>query len=212
MNNFDMTSLIDRLRGMIESVITEKINALPISLPAKVVKRGKVTVSVVPCITFGTLDAAQIDDVPIAKSPYANTPIQDGDFGLLLPCSYFYQSIVTEDQKQIDSVIPTITTGNYVFLPLTQVGIEPGDGTETELWSTGLSRYLRVTDDEIQLGGNTGNVTEYAHLNTALQLMVELINTNTAAIATAISSLGGFYTPTPVTLDISAAKVEEVTV
>jgi hypothetical protein len=210
MNNFDMTSLIDRLRGMIESVITEKINALPISLPAKVVKRGKVTVSVVPCITFGTLDAAQIDDVPIAKSPYANTPIQDGDFGLLLPCSYFYQSIVTEDQKQIDSVIPTITTGNYVFLPLTQVGIEPGTGEETELWSTGLSRYLRVTDDEIQLGGNTGNVTEYAALDMALQLFITAFNAHvhtSAAVGAPTSA-----PVTPATLDISAAKVEEVTV
>ena len=157
MNDFEMTSLIDRLRTMISNIVDEKLNNLPISLPAKVVKRNKSTVSVLPLITFGTLDAAQIDDVPIAKSPYLNEPLKAGDFGLLIPCSYFYQSIVTDGLNKIESVVPTVTTGNYLFLPITQVSADPSTGSETELWSNDLARYLRVKSTEIELYERAAN-------------------------------------------------------
>ena len=37
-----------------------------------------------------------------------------------------------------------------------------------------------------------------------------IINAELAKISTAISSLGGSYTVTPLTLDISAAKINEI--
>lgn len=57
----------------------------------------------------------------------------------------------------------------------------------------------------IQLNGNTDNVTMWAALNTALQAMVSTINTNNAAITSAIG-----VPLTPITLNISAAKSNTV--
>lgn len=57
----------------------------------------------------------------------------------------------------------------------------------------------------IELNGNTDNVTMWAALNTALQAMVSTINTNNAAITSAIG-----VPLTPITLNISAAKSNTV--
>ena len=209
MNDVEMISITSRLRSMIEEIVNDAIDRLPISIPAKVASRSKSTVSVVPVITFGGLDAARIDDVPIAKSPYFNEPIKAGDFGLLIPCSYFYQSIVTDSLNEVKSVIPTVTTGNYIFVPLARVGDNPSTGIESEIWSKGKSRTLTVKDDKIQLGGTTGNATEYAALNTALQSFIAIFNAHVHT-----SSAPGSPTTSPVTpatLDISASKVAGVT-
>ena len=209
MNDSDVANLVTRLLTTVENMIDEKMNRLPISLPAKVEERKKSTVSVLPLITFGSVDAARIDDVPIAKSPYFNDPIQKGDFGLLVPCSYFYQSIVTDNLNKIDSVIPTLTTGNYVFFPLCRYGDNPSDGTESEIWSKGKSRKLKVKNDRIELNGTSGYATEYTALNTALQGFITAFGTHTHTCA----APGSPTTPplVTVTLDISGAKKETVT-
>lgn len=204
MNDFEMISTTARLRTMIENIIDEKLNRLPISIPAKVAKRSKSTVNVIPVITFG-MDAAQIDDVPIAKSPYFNEPVKAGDYGMLIPCSYFYQSLVTDNLNTIEQVIPTVTTGNYIFLPLARIDDNPSDGVESEIWSKGKSRTLRVTDDVIELGSDAGYATEWTALNTQFQTFVAAINTALAA------KLDGGGTPGTLTLDLSSAKKETVT-
>lgn len=205
MNNRDMISLESRLRSMVEEIVNQTINRLPISIPATVAERKKSTVSVVPALSFRGLDPARIDDVPIAKSPYLNDPVQKGDFGLLIPCSYFYQTIVTENLKTIESAVPTVTTGNYVFFPLARVGDNPSSGVESEFWSKGKSRALRVTNDRIELGATTGQATEYTALNAALQSFVIAVNSALASKTNGAGSPGGL------TLDISAAKKDTVT-
>ena len=196
---------------MITDIVNQKLAELPVTLPCKVVERNGVTVSVIPVITFGDLSPLRIDDVPILKSRYINAPVKKDDFGFLLPSSYFYQSIVTEDKKEIEDVLPTITMGNYLFLPLSQASTDYSDGAETELWDKGGSIYLRLKD-AIELNGNTGFVTEHTALNTAIQTTIGLITTELGKISTAISALSGSYTPGPVTCDISGAKVEKVKV
>lgn len=57
----------------------------------------------------------------------------------------------------------------------------------------------------IELNGNTDNVTMWAALNTALQAMVSIINTNNGTITTAIG-----VPLMPITLNISAAKSNTV--
>jgi hypothetical protein len=70
--------------------------------------------------------------------------------------------------------------------------------------------YLRASG-KIELAGNTDNVVRYLALNTGIQQMGTDINTNLAAIATAINAIvPGSYTPVPVVPNISAAKVDEV--
>lgn len=204
MNDFDMISVTARLRTMVENIIEEKLTRLPLTIPAKVSKRTKSTVNVIPVITFG-MDAAQIDDVPLAKSPYFNEPVKEGDYGLLIPCSYFYQSLVTDNLNTIEQVIPTITTGNYIFLPMARVSDNPSNGVESEIWSKGKSRTLRVTDDRIELGDDAGYATEWTALNTQFQTFVTAINTALAA------KLDGGGTPGTLTLDLSSAKKETVT-
>lgn len=208
MNDFEMTNLVGRLRAMVENIVDERLSRLPLSLPAKVDSRKKSTVSVTPVLTFGTLPASRIDDVPIMKSPYFNEPIKAGDFGLLIPCSYFFQSLVTDNLDTVDKLIPTVTTGNYVFLPLAREGDNPSDGVESELWSKGKSRYCRVKDDRIELGGTTGQLTEYTALNTAMQGFITAFNSHTHP-----APGGATSAPTvPATLDLSAAKKDTVTV
>ena len=211
MNSISNKSQIDSLRVMITDIVNQKLAELPVTLPCKVVERNGVTVSVVPVITFGDLTPLRIDDVPILKSRYINEPVKADDFGFLLPSSYFYQAIVTDDKKEIEDVIPTITMGNYLFLPLSQVSTDFSDGADTELWDKEGAIYLRLKD-VIELNGNTGFVTEHGALNTALQLTMGFITTELGKISTAISSLSGSYVPGPVTCDISAAKVEDVKV
>ncbi len=69
--------------------------------------------------------------------------------------------------------------------------------------------YLRASG-KIELAGNTDNVVRWIPLNAAEQQMVGLVNQNFATLATLLGSLGVTFVPTPVTIDISAAKVEEV--
>lgn len=196
---------------MITDIVNQKLTDIPVSLPCKVVDRDGVMVSVVPLITFGGLSALRIDDVPIMKSPYINAPIKKDDLGFLLPSSYFYLPLINEDKGEMEDVIPTVTMGNYLFLPICPASADFSDGADTELWSKDGAIYARLKD-VIELNGNTGFVTEHGALNTALQTTIGLINTELGKIATAITSLSGSYTPTPVTLDISGAKVEKVKV
>ena len=211
MNNTDAKSQIDSLRVMITDIVNQKLAELPVTLPCKVVERNGVTVSVVPVITFGDLTPLRIDDVPILKSRYINEPVKADDFGFLLPSSYFYQAIVTDDKKEIEDVIPTITMGNYLFLPLSQASTDYSDGADTELWDKDGAIHLRLKD-VIELNGNTGFVTEYTALNSAVQASIILLNAELAKISAAIASLSGSYTVAPVTCDISAAKVAKVKV
>lgn len=86
---------------------------------------------------------------------------------------------------------------------------------ETRLFSTNESGALQTyvwlkNDGNIEMGGNADNLVRYTKLNTALQQEVLKINAELAKIATAIGSLGGAYVVAPVTLDISAAKVDKI--
>lgn len=71
--------------------------------------------------------------------------------------------------------------------------------------------YILLTNTGIiELGGKVDNAVRYLALNTALQQEAALINTELGKIATAITNLGGAYTPTPIVLNISASKINEV--
>jgi hypothetical protein len=77
------------------------------------------------------------------------------------------------------------------------------DGNEkTFLW-------LR-NDGTIEIAGDSDNAVKFIPLDSALQNMVGQINSQLTAIASGITSAGGAYVPTNITLDISASKVNEV--
>lgn len=86
---------------------------------------------------------------------------------------------------------------------------------ETRIYSTDESgseqTYIYLTDDgKIRLGGNVDNLIRYSALDTQLQNQVTAINGQLAAIASAIGGLGGTYIVTPITLDISTAKIDDI--
>lgn len=61
-----------------------------------------------------------------------------------------------------------------------------------------------------ELGGTVDNAVRYAALNVALQAEVIKINAELVKISSAIAVAGGVYTPTPISLDITPAKINEI--
>lgn len=61
-----------------------------------------------------------------------------------------------------------------------------------------------------EIGGVVDNAVRYAALNTALQLQVTKLQTQLAAISIAIAAAGGVYTPGDISLNITAAKINEI--
>lgn len=62
----------------------------------------------------------------------------------------------------------------------------------------------------LELNGSADNLVRYAALNAALQAEVQRLNTELTKIQTAIGSLGGVYVMAPVSVDITASKINEI--
>lgn len=65
-------------------------------------------------------------------------------------------------------------------------------------------------DGTCEWGGAADNAVRFSPLKTGIDTKDTDINTELGKIATAIGSLGGTYTPAPVSTDISASKIDEV--
>jgi len=76
--------------------------------------------------------------------------------------------------------------------------------------SLSIAIHLR-NNGTAEIGGNVDNAVRYAKLDLALQNEVTLINAELTKIAAAINAIvPGSYIPTPITLNILAAKIEEL--
>lgn len=119
--------------------------------------------------------------------------------------------------KMLAVYAKTATTGKPVIIGYINANQQAAEG-EVRLYSLnaqGVEQiYLHLLNNgTIQLGGTADNVVRYNPLDTALDGAVNQINANFTSIATAINAIvPGSYTPVPVTLDITAAKVTEVKV
>jgi hypothetical protein len=81
---------------------------------------------------------------------------------------------------------------------------------QTRLYCAG-SAYVLLKTSTIELAGTADNAVRYTALNTALQAEATGINANLTAISAAINAIvPGSYTPTPVTINITAAKINEI--
>lgn len=90
---------------------------------------------------------------------------------------------------------------------------QPGEKRMFSLKEDGsLSFAVHLKNDgTCEVGGNADNLVRYAALNTALLAEKDLINAELTKIAFAINSLApGSYTPTPITLNLIQAKIEEI--
>ena len=77
--------------------------------------------------------------------------------------------------------------------------------------SGALSFYIWLKNDgTFEIGGNDDNAVRYQKLDDSLQAQKSLINTELIKISAAITTLGGSYAATLITIDTSAAKINEV--
>jgi len=65
-------------------------------------------------------------------------------------------------------------------------------------------------DGTFEIGGNVDNAVRYEALNAGLQAQIAKMQIQLALIATGITTAGGSYTPGDISLDISAAKIDEI--
>lgn len=89
------------------------------------------------------------------------------------------------------------------------------DPGELRLFSTNQNgveqTFIYIKNDgKIHLGGSIDNLIRHAVLNLILQQYTTDINTELAAISAAITGVGGTYVVTPITLDISDAKIDQL--
>ncbi len=69
--------------------------------------------------------------------------------------------------------------------------------------------YLK-NDGTIEIAGNTDNVVKFSPLDTAMQGLIFDINEELVKIQAGITGVGGTYTPTPLSLDLSEAKNDTI--
>jgi hypothetical protein len=79
------------------------------------------------------------------------------------------------------------------------------DGTYTQMFYTWMK-----ADGTYEIGGAVDNLTRYAALNTAIQEQITKMEGELTKIAAGIVAGGGTYTPGDISLDISAAKINEI--
>lgn len=82
---------------------------------------------------------------------------------------------------------------------------------ETRLYSEGNEIWLRKNGD-IEIGGNTGNLSSHLELQTQLTALTNKINIELVKASSGIATAGGVYAHTPVTIDISSAKLDKIKV
>lgn len=69
----------------------------------------------------------------------------------------------------------------------------------------------RMRNDGIyEIGGSVDNLIRFAKLDLEMQALAGSLNTELTKISVAIAGLGGAYTVSPITINISAAKIAEL--
>lgn len=108
----------------------------------------------------------------------------------------------------------TGTVGEQVIIGYINKNLLAAPG-ESRMFSTDDSGNLKMfiwlkKDGTMQLGGAADNAVRYAALNTALQAEKDLINIELTKIQAAITGVGGAYTKADISVNISAAKINEI--
>lgn len=110
---------------------------------------------------------------------------------------------------------PTATNGKPVIIGYINTENLAAEG-EMRLFSTNANgvqkAYVWLKNNGIaEINGNGDYAVKYNALSLSFAAYDAQINANLAAIAAAITGLGGTYVPTLVNADISTAKVDNVT-
>ena len=144
------------------------------------------------------LQCEMSEDTDIQTVEYIQQPGEDGNPAMgssviIFDIGKSYRFAIACD----DNIVPEMLPGERKLYSVS--------GGEVSAFANFLSTGI------IELNGNTESAVKFKSLDMSLQTMVVSINAELAKIATVLNSLvPGSYTPTPITLDMSAAEVPEV--
>lgn len=132
------------------------------------------------------------------------TPIQAGPFG----------SDVNPPPGVRGIYVRTGTKGDTFlvgFINIDQVA-EVGENRQFATDENGALIFeARMRNDgTYEIGGSADNLMRFTGLDTQMQKLSSDINAELVKIASGITTGGGVYTPAPIGIDISSAKIEEL--
>jgi len=111
---------------------------------------------------------------------------------------------------------PTLQNGNAViigYINKNKANLKPGEVIMYSTDANGVQKMaLKMLDDgTAEFGGKTDNMIRYIPLDAGLQSEAAAINVELVKIAAVLNSIiPGSYVPTPVTVNISASKIDEI--
>ena len=132
------------------------------------------------------------------------TPIQAGPFGSDVNPPANIRAVYVRTGTKGDTFI-------VGFINIDQVA-EVGENRQFSTDTDGnLIFQARMRNDgTYEIGGSQDNLIRFASFDTQIQKLSADINTELTKIASGIATAGGAYTPAPISIDMSSAKIDEL--
>lgn len=140
-------NITQNLQSLINASIERYLENLAQSFPCKVLSYADGLVEVETLLVKGKNDVPV--KIPTIQSPYFTLPIQEGDIGLALNCSYLFAPIL--ENKDIETNILSTQKNGLFFLPLLQKDKQYETGDITFKSAPELKSSLIINDDKVDL-------------------------------------------------------------
>lgn len=140
-------NITQNLQSLINSSIERYLGDLAKSYPCKVLSYSEGLVEVETLLVKGKNDVPI--KIPTIQSPYFTLPIQEGDIGLALNCSFLFAPIL--ENKEIETNILSTQKNGLFFLPLLQKDKQYEAGDITFKSAPELKSSLIINDESVNL-------------------------------------------------------------
>lgn len=142
---FDVSAQFEEI---LERAIKKQIDVLPISYPCKVkaVQDDGVFVEIETLLPKDDCDTETI--IPILQSPYFTLPINQGDIGLALNCSYLFDKVIEDEELQESA--KSIKQNGLFFVPLVSKKSFKGEVGQTMLTSQDFNSKITLKENTIE--------------------------------------------------------------
>lgn len=211
-------NITQNLQSLINSSIERYLGDLAKSYPCKVLSYSEGLVEVETLLVKGKNDVPI--KIPTIQSPYFTLPIQEGDIGLALNCSYLFAPIL--EDKDIETNILSTQKNGLFFLPLLQKNKQYEAGDITFKSAPELKSSLIINDESVNLvvAENTkctidGSTMSFNINNKAVidlsesELGVKVNNRQALTIGSNISTPLGIEQTTPIALKGSGGSLKD---
>ena len=154
-------------------------------------KDGKNSVRLLQC---SLSDDDDIQTIEFVNSPGDDSSPNMGDAVTILTINESYKIAIANDDK----ITPTM---------------EPGEKKIYSYASGSIQAFINLLKTGIiEINGNVDFAVRFNALSLIVQQAVTAINANLTAISADLQSLGGSYVPTPIVVDLTPAKIEEINI